>query len=82
MKTVSSTEAKTNFGKYMSVAISEPITISKSGHETIVMISKGEYERLEAYEDAYWRLRALQAEKTGYVGESEGAKIVENLLNV
>jgi prevent-host-death family protein len=81
MKIVSATEAKTNFGKYISVAMSEPITISKTGHETIVMISKKEYDRLEACEDAYWSVRALLAEKNGYLGEEEGKRIIEKLLD-
>ncbi|MBS0184890.1 MAG: type II toxin-antitoxin system Phd/YefM family antitoxin [Proteobacteria bacterium] len=82
MKTVSATEAKTNFGKYLSIAISEPVVISKAGHEAIVMISKEELNRLEACEDAYWGMRARQAEKKGYLGEEESAKIIEKLINV
>lgn len=81
MKIVSATEAKTNFGRYISAAMSEPITISKTGHETIVMISKKEYDRLEACEDAYWSVRAFLAEKNGYLGEKEGTKIIEKLLD-
>ena len=81
MKTVSATEVKTNFGRYMSAAMSEPITISKTGHETVVMISKKEYDRLEACEDVYWSVRALLAEKSGYLGEEEGAKILKKLLD-
>lgn len=81
MKTVSATEAKTNFGRYISDAISEPITISKTGYETIVMVSKKEYDRLESCENAYWSIRALLAEKTGYLGEEEGRKIIEKLRN-
>ena len=81
MKLVSATEAKTNFGKYLSTAMSEPVIIRKTGHETVVMISRKEYDRLEACEDAYWGIRALHAEKEGYLGEEEGSKIVEKLLN-
>jgi len=81
MKIVSATEAKTHFGRYLSAALSEPITISKTGQETIVMLSKKEYDRLEACEDAYWGVRALLAEKSGYLGEEEGQKVLANLLN-
>jgi len=82
MKIVTATDAKTHFGKYMSVAMIEPVTISKTGHETIVMISKKEFDRLEACEDAYWSVRAHLAEKSGYLGEEEGKKIIEKLLDV
>lgn len=40
MKVISATEAKTHFGKYINVAMFEPVTVSKTGQETIVMISK------------------------------------------
>lgn len=78
---VTATEAKTHFGKYLSAALSEPVTISKTGQETIVMISKKEYDRLEACENAYWSVRALAAETTGYLGEEEGQKIIKKLLD-
>lgn len=81
MKVISATEAKTNFGKYIIVAMSEPVTVSKTGQETIVMISKKEFDRLEACEDAYWGVRALLAENSGYVGEEEGKKVIEKLLH-
>ncbi len=81
MKIVTATEAKTHFGRYMSLAMSEPVTVSKTGHETIVMLSKAEYDRLEALDDAYWGMRALEAEKGGFVGVEEGQKILEKLWN-
>ena len=81
MKIVSATEAKTHFGKYLSIALSEPITISKTGHETIVMLSKKEYDRLEACEDAYWRSRAHLAEKSGYLGEDVGQDMIKKLVD-
>lgn len=81
MKTVSATEAKTNFGKYISAAMLEPVTVSKTGQEVIVIISKKEYERLEACDDAYWSIKARLAEENGYMGEKEGKKIIDKLLN-
>src|SRR5437762_1855464 len=77
MKIVSATEAKTHFGRYLSVALSEPVTVSKTGQETIVMISKKEYDRLEACENAYWGVRALLAEQSGYLGEDVGQTIIK-----
>ena len=32
-------------------------------------------------EDAYWIARALIAEKSGYLGEEEGAKMMEKIIN-
>jgi len=66
----------------MSVAMVEPITIKRAGHETIVMISKKEYDRLEACEDSYWGMRARKAEKEGeFIGIEEGKKIIKKLLD-
>lgn len=66
--------------KGMSDAMSEPIMISKTGHETIVMISEKEYDRLETCEDAYWGIRALIAGKEGYLGEEKGKKLIDSLI--
>jgi prevent-host-death family protein len=81
MKIISATDAKTHFGKYLSVALTEPVTVKKTGRESIVMLSKDEYDRLEACEDAYWVVRTKMAEQTGYVGEEKGQEIMEKLLN-
>lgn len=40
-----------------------------------------EYDRLEACEDAYWGVRALLAEKSGYLGEEAGQDILTKLLD-
>ena len=81
MKTISATEAKTNFGKCLSMAMLEPISITKTGQEAVVMISKEEYNRLEAADDHYWFLKAKEAEKSGFLGIEEGQKIIEKFLN-
>ncbi|HQS83928.1 MAG: hypothetical protein B7Y25_03455 [Alphaproteobacteria bacterium 16-39-46] len=81
MMVVSATEAKTNFGKYFSTAMSESVIIRKTDHEMIIMISRKEYDRLEGCEDAYWGIRASSAEKSGYLGKEEGPKIIAKTLN-
>lgn len=80
MKVISTTEAKTNFEKYLSVAMFEPIVVSKTGHVVNVMISKTEYNRLEAYEAAYWRLNVLLKKADTWV-RKKVKKIIEQLLN-
>lgn len=45
------------------------------------MLSKEEYERLEACEDAYWVARMRMSEQSGYVGEEKGKAIVRKLLD-
>jgi prevent-host-death family protein len=82
MKIVTATEAKTHFGKYMAAAMLEPIVVSKGGHETMIMLSKEEYDwLLQASEDRYWGEKAMQVRAKGnYIGVEEGQKIIERLL--
>ncbi len=48
MKTVPSTEAKTNFGMLLDDAQREPVKVSKKGRPVAVMMSIHEYEEYEA----------------------------------
>lgn len=81
MKIVSATDAKTHFGKYLLMAMTEPVTVKKTGRESIVMLSKEEYDRMEIYEDAYWIVRAHLAEQEGYVGADVSQNIVKKLTH-
>ena len=47
MKTIASTEAKTNFGALLDAAQREPVLIEKKGRGVAVLLAKEEYERLE-----------------------------------
>lgn len=79
MIAVPSTEVKTHFGKYLNKALVSPIMVTKTGQEVVVMLSKEEYDRLEALEDSYWLMKAQLAEKSGYMGASEGTKLIDAL---
>jgi prevent-host-death family protein len=48
MKTIPSTEAKTNFGKLLDTAQREPVRVSKQGRSVAVMMSMQEYEEYES----------------------------------
>ncbi|MBI4309602.1 MAG: type II toxin-antitoxin system Phd/YefM family antitoxin [Candidatus Omnitrophica bacterium] len=77
MKTTA-TEIKNHFGEYLEGAISEPVVIEKTGRPVAVMLSVKEYERLIALEDAYWAQKAINAEKSGYIGQKESAKLLKS----
>jgi len=47
MKTIPSTEAKTNFGMLLDTAQREPVRVSKQGRSVAVMMSMQEYEEYE-----------------------------------
>lgn len=55
MKTISSTEAKTNFGVLLDTALRTPVLIEKNGRGVVVMLAKEEYEKLEEF-----KLESLQ----------------------
>jgi len=75
---IAATEVKNHFGEYLEEALSEPVVIEKTGRPVAVMLSMKEYERLIALEDAYWAVKALKAEKTGYIGQKESMKILKS----
>jgi antitoxin Phd len=60
---VQATELKTRLGKYLDVAIKEPVIIEKNGRNAAVIISFEQYNHLLELEDFYWGMKALEAEK-------------------
>ncbi len=70
------TEVKNRFGEFMDRAQREPVTVEKTGRSYAVLIGFDEYQRLLALEDAYWGDRAVEAEKSGYVGSDVSARPV------
>ena len=81
MRTMSAKEAKDGFGLLLDTAQREPVTITKKGREVAVLVSKADFERLEALEDAYWGRRAEEARKEGFVGVEESEKFLNELAN-
>lgn len=80
MKTLAAKDAKNGFGRLLDTARAEPVTIEKHGRPVAVVVSFEEYERLEAFEDAYWTRRADEAEAEGYIGNEESGKLIEDLM--
>ena len=73
---ITATELKNRLGRYLDVAETDPVIVEKSGRIKSVLISSATYEKFLAYEDAYWAIKAKQAEDEGYLG----SKASENLL--
>ncbi len=80
MKTLAAKEAKNRFGQLLDAAQAEPVTIEKKGRAVAVMLSHEEYERLRAFENAYWAARADQAAKEGFLGAEESEALLRDLL--
>ena len=81
MRTMSAKEAKDGFGLLLDTAQREPVTITKKGREVAVLVSKTDFERLEALEDAYWSALAEEARKEGFVGAEESERLLNELAN-
>jgi len=47
MITISSAEIRWNFGAYQDKALTEPVTITRDGHERLVVFPADEYRRLK-----------------------------------
>jgi len=63
------TELENQVGQYIQAVVTEPIVIEKTGSPMAVMMSYIDYERLIKFEDAFWASKAIEAEKSGYLGD-------------
>jgi prevent-host-death family protein len=77
MRKVKATEMKQRLGQYLDYALAGPVVVEKSGRPAVVLVSVEEYERLCAFEDAYWANKAKEAEKGGWASQEEVAALIE-----
>ena len=82
MVTVKATEMKNKLGRYLQIALTEPVVVEKTNQQVAVLMSMKEYERLTRLEDAYWGQRAKAAEAEGYLSEAETKEFIESSLRV
>jgi antitoxin Phd len=73
---VTATELKNRLGQYLEASQLEPVIVEKSGRESSVVLSKRRYDELCELEDKFWDLKAVSAEKEGFLNGDE----VQNLL--
>jgi antitoxin Phd len=73
---VTATELKNRLGQYLEASQLEPVIIEKSGRESSVVLSKRRYDELCELEDRVWDLKAVSAEKEGFMNNDE----VQDLL--
>ena len=73
---ITATELKNRLGRYLDVAETSPVFVQKSGRKKSVLISNAMYEKLLAYEDAYWASKAKAAEDEGYLGVEASEKLL------
>jgi antitoxin Phd len=81
MKTVNATDVKNRFGECLDTAMTEPVAVNRNGRKVAVFMSWAQYERLNEIEDAWWAMRAMAAEKGGYLGPEESMDALMSLLH-
>jgi antitoxin Phd len=81
MKSMAAKDAKQSFGELMDAAMREPVSITKNGKPSAVLLSQADYERLEAMEDLVWALRADEAVRNAdFLGPDETARFIRQTL--
>ena len=77
---INARDAQARFGEIMSTINREPITITKHGKETAVVISYEDYNKFQNLEELYWGLKAQEAEEEGYLSPDESETILGTIL--
>ena len=67
MKTFTALEAKNRFGKVIDAAQREPVTVTRQGRPSVVILSAEEYERRQTR--AWRNLLAVMKETGAYAAE-------------
>jgi prevent-host-death family protein len=80
--TLSAKEAKTNFGLLLDMAQRQPITIEKRGRPFVIVLSLHDFSHYEQLEDELLALKAMQAEKEGWLDQKESADFLDQLGTV
>ena len=85
MPTVTANEAKARFGAIMEHAQREPVTITRHGRPSAVMLSAADFALVramfEALEDQEWLAKAKAAEAEGFCGVKEAQSLLTTLHN-
>lgn len=81
MKTLGASEAKNRFGELLDLARREPVQIAKKGRSVAIMMSIEEFERFLDLENQFLALKADQAKLEGFIGTTESAALLSEILN-
>lgn len=81
MTTMTATEVKKRFGELGDQLRSGPIRVTKSGRDTMVILSAEDFDRLTELEDRVWGERALEAVRSQKpLGVEATARWIESLV--
>ncbi|MEI8055131.1 MAG: type II toxin-antitoxin system Phd/YefM family antitoxin [bacterium] len=79
---LSAKEAKTHFGLLLDMAQRKPVTIEKKGRPVVVVLSLRDFSYYERLEDELLALKAMQAEKDGWLSQNESSDFLAQLGTV
>jgi len=68
---VTTTDFIKHYGRLADRALSEPVTITKNGHDRLVVLSAGEYERLKRQDRRVVRAGELTDEEIALIAKAE-----------
>ena len=80
MAVANATEVKNRFGEFIDKAQLEPVFVDKNGRGYVVIVSREEYERLQALENEVWLEKAKAGRDSGYLSAEETAEILSSGL--
>ena len=81
MKTMTAGDAEAKFGELLDSAIREPVSVTRNGRQVAVVLSAEDFERLTAFEDAWWAAQAERSEQDGYLTPEESEAFHRALLD-
>ncbi len=81
-KSLSAKEAKTHFGLLLDMAQRQPVTVEKNGRPVVVVLSMHDFSHYEKLEDELLALKAMQAEKEGWLDQDKSASFLTQLGTV
>jgi antitoxin Phd len=78
VKTVSATEIKNRFGRYLARVAVEPVAVEKNGRPVAILLSVDEYEALQRSDDFFWAEAARAAEAEGFLSPEASVRYLQN----
>jgi len=81
MITITATEAKNHFGKYIEDAQKSPVIIEKQKRPSVVILSYEYFSLLQAREDEMWGMMADEALKTGFMGNEKTMAFLKDKID-
>ena len=77
MTVVTAAELQSNAGAVIDQAIIDPVQVTRNNRSVVVLMSTKEYERLKAFEDAYWGEMANIAVNMESVSKEDTYKLLD-----